>query len=951
MPQDRPVPRSFSPRSVWLFVLSFACLALPSVRNGHADDQIDYVNDVLPIFETHCIGCHNADGPEGGFAMDSFETLLRGGESGIAITPGTSSSSRLLLLVTGKMNPIMPPDGEDGPSEKEVETLTRWIDQGAPGPQGDLPIKRKLRTPDIKASENVAKPITAIAVAPDQSRTAFATFQSVEIRTDDVTTFTIEDDDLGKVNSLAFSKDATRILVGSGLTGAYGRAAIYRTDDGTLEQEFVGHRDTLYAAVFSPDESLIATAGYDQAIVLWDARNGEVKRELNGHNGAIFDLAFSPDGKVLASACADETAKLWNVATGKRLDTLGQPEGEVTAIDFSRDGRFVIATSADNRLRVWQLRSIEQPQINPLIATRFIDETPLTNFALSPDEQLLVVLVQSGNIKVLSTKNWQTVASLESLSAMGTDLAFAADGDSISVATIDGNIVRRNLPTRLTSHDSTHSVGMAEKIYLDLPAPTSVSESKLRDLAGENVRILDVGRSVSVEGEISDTGQADFYRWPCHRGEVWAIDADAVSDSRLDPIVTIFDEDDRPVQRVRLQAIRDSYFTFRGKDSEQSNDFRVFNWQEMNLGQYFYAAGEVTRLMMHPRGPDSGFNVYPGQGQRWTYFGTSGTTHALGEPAYIVRPLGTDEPPLANGLPVFELTYENDDDPMRSAGKNSRLVFVAPRDATYTVRITDTRREGGENYAYRLTLRAASPGFRASTGTIKKPLRPATGREFSVNVDRLDGFQGPVTFEIEGLPDQLVSNFPLTVEAGLKSANGVIWAPPGLPHNESDQESVQDSDGEVAWSGLVEPKITAWAMINGKRVERPAGTIGKLSVEASTPQVIPSIHPIDGEIAKYEDWVLPVKRGETVSARVQLDRKASFVNEVSFGKEFSGRNATQGVYVDNIGLNGLLIVRGASQREFFITADPTAKPGRRSFFLTANVDGGLCSHPITVEVK
>ena len=78
---------------------------------------------------------------------------------------------------------------------------------------------------------------------------------------------------------------------------------------------------------------------------------------------------------------------------------------------------------------------------------------------------------------------------------------------------------------------------------------------------------------------------------------------------------------------------------FRGKNSAQSNDFRVFAWEEMHLNDFLYANGEVTRLWMYPRGPDSGFNVYPGRGDRFTYFGTSHVTHALGEPAFVVREL------------------------------------------------------------------------------------------------------------------------------------------------------------------------------------------------------------------------------------------------------------------------------------------------------------------------
>ncbi|MEO1530347.1 MAG: hypothetical protein AAFX06_33580, partial [Planctomycetota bacterium] len=368
--------------------------------------------------------------------------------------------------------------------------------------------------------------------------------------------------------------------------------------------------------------------------------------------------------------------------------------------------------------------------------------------------------------------------------------------------------------------------------------------------------------------------------------------------------------------------------------STQINDFRIFNWQEMKLGQYLYSAGEITRLMMHPRGPDSGFNVYPGEGTRWTFFGSSGTTHALGEPAYIVQPLEPEASPLANGLPVFDVFYENDDDPMGKNGKNSRLLFTAPADGFYTVSIEDTRGEGGASYGYDLAIRPAEPSFVARVNALTRPLRPASGREFKLIVDRADGFDGPVTFEIAGLPDRLRSNFPVTIEAGQKTAMAMVWASPN----------------EKGWEGEIEPTLTAWAMINGRRVERSIGTAGKLKFDSRPVSAVPMIKPIEGDVADYEHWTLRVRRGETAMARVSIRRKDGFKNEVSFGKEFAGRNASQGVYVDNIGLNGLLIVSGAIERDFFLTADETAIPGKRLFHLTANNDGGVTSQPITIEV-
>lgn len=926
-------------RSQLLFSLFLLSITAGDVRS----EDVEFVRDVFPILETYCVGCHNVDDAQGGLSMDNHQALIRGGDSGAALTAGVPDSSRMLMMASGKLKPVMPPDDAEGPSPEELEVLARWIEQGAVGPDGPMPIKRKLRTPEIPAASN-AKPITAIAVSSEGNRTARARFAQVEIVDSDGAVITIiPSEDLGKVNELTFSTDGQRLLVASGLTGAYGRAAVYDAGSGDLIREYVGHSDTLYAAKFSPDESLIATAGYDRKVLLWDVSTGKVVRELLGHNGAIFDLAFSPDGRILVSACADETAKVWNVSSGERLDTLSQPEGEVSAVAVTADGKHVVAASGDNRIRVWRLLSIDRPVINPLVATRFVDETPIVNIALSPDGHVLVAVAQSGSVKVLRTSDWQPTETLQPLDATGTDLFISQDSRQVNISLMNGELVTRELP-RIQPASAGDTGGLTQ-VWMDLGEPLTLDETMLRERVMKNLSAvkttadadaasLDVERNVVVNGLISSPGEVDLYRWRAAQGEVWAIDADAAVGGRLDPIVTVLDASGRAVSRVRLQAVRDSYFTFRGKDSEQFGDFRMFNWQEMRLGEYLFAAGEVTRLQVHPRGPDSGFNVYPSEGKRWTYFGTSGTTHALGEPAYVVRPLPRGAEPLANGLPVFDIVYENDDDPRRMHGKNSRLLFTAPEDGLYSVRVTDTRGEGGPDYGYQLKIRAAEPGFQPSVEKVTKPLHPGSGREFNVRVDRIDGYEGPVTFDLNGLPERLVSNFPITIEAGQRYATGVIWA----------------DENESGWDPPFEPKLVASATINGTLVERDAGTVGPIRFDTTAAQVVPAITSVDATGTGNENWTLRVRRGETVSARVSIKRNGKFKGEVSFGKEFSGRNASQGVYVDNIGLNGLLILADQSEREFFVTADPTTEPGKRSFFLTANVDGGISTHPIIIEV-
>ncbi|MDB4749503.1 hypothetical protein OAF83_01225 [Rubripirellula sp.] len=1259
----------------------------------HADEKVDYVNEVAPILRVHCIACHTTDEAEGGLVMETHAALLKGGVSGAAVTPGESKSSRMILRVTGEATPRMPPEGEDPLTDAQVATLTKWVEQGASGPDGSVPRRYILNVPNIKTNAGVSLPLSAIAIAAQGTQSAVGRSGLVQLKNAAGKVMHDLTNGIEKVHSLQYSADGSRLVVASGVAGAYGTACVYSTQTGKLLYELGGHRDVLYAAEFSPDGSLIATAGYDRQIRLWDSQTGEMLRMMSGHNGAVYDLAFSPDGKVIVSGCADETVKVWSVATGQRLDTLSQPEGEVLAVGVSHDGKFIMAGSSDNRLRVWGLESLNRPQTNPILVTRFVDETPVIKFQLTADGKRLVVLTEGGKLKVLDTDSWNPLVTLDRLPHAATDFAMNADENEVLIASVNGELMRRMIPRSGNLDDQQHAtselqgaerewlaalntevnwntltpadissdereltvedgwisaskkkpetdqyrltfplqkvdlVGLrlevpaeqvdnfvvseitamlrqrgkktidARYVRVDLPgagrmihlaeiqafvdginvatsgtvtassedyegkkefindgntdgdfANRSVSHTKIeqdpwieidlgeinsigrvvlwnrihadpaieqrlkgfrvsllnekRDVVWEKTPLqvpspsvefntggwsrlplsiafadheqegfsatsvlkddqngwaigpqlgrrhtltllpreslslqdvdlrltidqrsslprhlldrfrvsissdqglwtaatvppkilnlvrrwqenqeltdvelgdlaayhrgitdfesrylgpiqprgrqeadlrqatqgdvdstLDVRGGASIEGTIAKSGEVDAYRWRANRGEVWAIDADAVEGSVVDPFVAIFDSKNQPVLRTRLQAVRDSYFTFRGKDSKQIGDFRLFNWQNMQLNDFLYAAGEVTRLWMYPRGPDSGYNVYPNEGDRWTYFGTSHTTHALGEPAYVVRPLAPGEKHVANGLPVFDLYYENDDDPARMVGKNSRLLFKAPQDEIYTVRISDTRGDGGEKFGYRLAIRPARPSFKASIEKPKAEIRRGSGREVILRVDRLDGFDGAVTFELKDLPQGLVSSFPVTVEDGQRYALGTIWA----------------SESAEPWEGESTPHVIARAEVLGRVVEQQVGDLGILTL-GQIPSVIPSILPVDGLVDEAEDWTLQVRRGHSVAARVVVRRKEGFKGQVSFGKENAGRNAAHGVYVDNIGLNGLLVRQGEDERGFVLKADPVAKLGKRSFFLRGEVDGNITTHPITVEV-
>ena len=181
-----------------------------------------------------------------------------------------------------------------------------------------------------------------------------------------------------------------------------------------------------------------------------------------------------------------------------------------------------------------------------------------------------------------------------------------------------------------------------------------------------------------------------------------------------------------PMPRVLLQAVRDSNVTFRGIDGN-TRDCRLTNWEEMQLNQFVYLNGEVVKLFRSPRGPDSGFLFYEGDGgKRRCYFDTSATVHAVEEPCFIVEPHAPGTKLISTpACRSFTLNYANDDDGERRLGSDSRLSFTAPADGAYVVRVRDARGYSGDRFSYRLTVRPPEPGFNVSLGGTNRKLPPA----------------------------------------------------------------------------------------------------------------------------------------------------------------------------------------------------------------------------------
>ena len=155
----------------------------------------------------------------------------------------------------------MPPEGEPRPTAEEIALLSRWIDAGSPGPQGEE--KRVVALPRLAPVQG-KKPITAVAVSPDGKRLAVARYDAVELfkqtpGADPTTQKKIHrlEGHAGKINDLRFTPNSKKLLAAGGVSGRNGEIVLWDVATGKKLKTFFGHSDTVYVAIVSGNEKYL----------------------------------------------------------------------------------------------------------------------------------------------------------------------------------------------------------------------------------------------------------------------------------------------------------------------------------------------------------------------------------------------------------------------------------------------------------------------------------------------------------------------------------------------------------------------------------------------------------------------------------------------------------------------------------------------------------------------
>jgi cytochrome c len=240
-------------------------------------------------------------------------------------------------------------------------------------------------------------------------------------------------------------------------------------------QDLSGHGGPVRALALW--EGRLASAGFDQAVIVWDPVAGRALRVIRWHQGAVNALAALPDGR-LASASEDGRVAVWGAGEAPEILFEGHSE-PVVGLAAAPDGRLASA-AWDGTVRLWDLATREarvlqghQGNVNAVAFARGAlysagqdgtlrrweaDGSPRTiaefgfpqNALLALPDGTLASAGVDGTVRLIGTEG--AVRELRSGPRPVIALAASTDGRTLAVGTIGGGVGLYALPEGRLRH-------------------------------------------------------------------------------------------------------------------------------------------------------------------------------------------------------------------------------------------------------------------------------------------------------------------------------------------------------------------------------------------------------------------------------------------------------------------------------------------------------------------
>jgi WD40 repeat protein len=160
---------------------------------------------------------------------------------------------------------------------------------------------------------------------------------------------------LAPVNTaLDFSPDDSLLAV-----AGYHEVLLHKADGSGLVGRLVGLSERIQSVAFSPDGKLLAVAGGSPwrfgEIQVWDVVRRKLKLSVTVTHDTLYGAKWSHDGSKISFGCADNTVRAISAATGKQILFQGAHSDWVLDTVFSTDGSHLVSVSRDMSMKLTEV--------------------------------------------------------------------------------------------------------------------------------------------------------------------------------------------------------------------------------------------------------------------------------------------------------------------------------------------------------------------------------------------------------------------------------------------------------------------------------------------------------------------------------------------------------------------------------------------------------------------
>jgi WD40 repeat protein len=229
----------------------------------------------------------------------------------------------------------------------------------------------KLVGPDGKSVDAAhLSLVESLAISPDGKLLASGSFQEVILW--DIKAGKIEKRLTGfahNVVAVAFSADGELLATGGGIPATDGEVKVFDVETGNLVTDVKnGHSDTVYGVSFCPvtrgggwwsagkSQIKLAACGADKFVKVFEIPSGKFLKAFEGHTHHVLDVGWKFDGKLLASAGADNAIKIWNYETGEQVKPIVNAHTkQLTRLQYiGKTGQFATC-GGDGVVKFWNI--------------------------------------------------------------------------------------------------------------------------------------------------------------------------------------------------------------------------------------------------------------------------------------------------------------------------------------------------------------------------------------------------------------------------------------------------------------------------------------------------------------------------------------------------------------------------------------------------------------------